>query len=261
MINRRLITDESGLTLIELVVVAALAAVLSTILYGVLSSLLKARDATEKIRDAETTAHYLFVRMTKELSSTSRSLTPLSLRKQNNQQVASGAALYLEGTNKEAGEYARDSIRFVSTNAAQPFVDGPANYGTVEVSYSLQNASDEEAMIAGVSANENKGDSRTMVFVREEVPASVQLESTRLKRRIVLPLASNVVSMDFRYLLDGKWRNEWKDINPALPEAMEITLGLVETDGKVEYYRTALALAPRARRRGSSTGGGGTGGG
>ena len=153
MIHRRFIEDERGLTLIELVVVAALAAVLSTILYGVLSSLLKARDATEKIRDAETTAHYLFVRMTKELSSTSRSLTPLSLRKQNNQQVASGAALYLEGTNKEAGEYARDSIRFVSTNAAQPFVDGPANYGTVEVSYSLQNASDEEAMIAGVTAN------------------------------------------------------------------------------------------------------------
>ena len=243
--------DESGVTLIELVVVATLVAILSAILYGVLSGLIRARDATEKVRDAETTAHYLFARMTRELSSTSKSLTPLSTNKASTQGSAvSGSSfgstsLYFEGINTQSGEFARDSIRFVSSNAAQPFVDGPANYGTVEIRYSLRDTSGDEALRAGVETTVTKS-GKTMVLVREEIPAAINNNADlQKKRQIVLPLAGNVAALNFRFLKDGKWKNEWKELTPPLPEAIEITLGLEETDGSIEYYRTALPMAPR----------------
>jgi hypothetical protein len=149
--------------------------------------------------------------------------------------------------NKQSAEFARDTIRFVSSNAAQPFVDGPANYGTVEIRYFLDDASSEEAARAGLDVDADE-DGTTTVFVREEVPAAVAADATRQKRRIVVPLARNVVALNFRYLKDGKWKNDWKDMNPPLPEAIEITLGLVETDGEVAYYRTAVPMLPRIRR-------------
>src|SRR5262245_11173873 len=96
---------EKGVTLVELVVVAALVAILSGVLYGIMSGLLRARDSTEKIRDAETTAHYLFARMTRELSSTSRSLTALANQSASggtlNQAPGGnpGSSLYFEGQN------------------------------------------------------------------------------------------------------------------------------------------------------------------
>lgn len=244
--------DERGVTLIELVVVAVLVAILSGVLYGIMSGLLRARDQTERIRDAETTAHYLFARMTKELSSTSRSLTALSTNKQNDSSLGGSSsiasatgALYFEGINKQEGEFARDTIRFVSSNAAQPFVDGPANYGTVEIRYTLRKASDEEAEKAGLKADDGRRE--TVVFVREETPAAVTEPNIQKQRRIVLPLASNVISLNFRFLKDGKWKTEWKELNPPLPEAIEITLGLTQTDGEVAYYRTALPMLPKVR--------------
>ena len=89
-----------------------------------------------------------------------------------------------------------------------------------------------------------------MVLLREEVPAAITNNTNLLKkRRIVLPLAGNVVSMNFRYLKDGKWKNEWKEINPPLPEALEITLGLEETNGEVAFYRTALPISPRVKNQ------------
>ncbi|MFN8389567.1 MAG: type II secretion system protein GspJ [Bdellovibrionota bacterium] len=247
-------TDDSfgseGLTLIELVVVAALLALLSALLWGTLSGIIRARDVSDATRTADVTAHYIFSRISNELAG--RSFVPLNTVKDDDSSAAGsssgapqiGAApSYLLGTDEQGGERDLDKIRFVSSNAAQPFVGGQSNHGLVEVEYHLAENPDEDASAPPASGK------KPMTLVRVETPAAVTTKELIQSRRIILPLAENIVSLNFRYLRNGTWQKDWKETNPPLPEAVEVTLGVLAEGDKVETYRTAVAITSKPKQQ------------
>ena len=223
---------EDGLTLIELVVVAVLLAVLSGILYGTLTGIMRARDSTDAVRSVDQSAHHVLSRITMELNS--RGFAPLNSRTDDPQQQdaprAPSAPAYFLGTDQKSGAHERDSIRFVSASAAQPLLGAPSNFGLTEVEYRLAENPDIPSI----------GDHPVLTLVRQEEPAATSSPDISKKRRVVLPLAENVVSLNFRYLKGGKWQNDWKESNPLYPDAVEISLELLRPDGKTELYRTAV---------------------
>ena len=233
--------NQSGLTLIELVVVALLVAMMSFMLYGTLAGIIRTRDASDATRAADETAHYVFSRMSSELAG--RGFVPLN-KVQDEQQSGTQASLsqaYMQGTDQHGGDADQDKLRFVSTNAAQPFVGGPANYGLVEVEYHLaENANSDEYSAA-------PGEASTMTLVREETPAGTNSKDIINSRRVVLPLAENIVGLNFRYLKNGAWQKDWKETNPPMPEAVEISLKVKANSGKVETYRTAIPITVRQK--------------
>lgn len=232
--------SEVGMTLIELVVVALLMSVLSAILYGTINGIARARESTEHIGTIDQAAHQVLGRMMSELAS--RSFVPLNTQQGIDPTAAGGiasignASVYLLGTDKKNGENDADEIRFVSSSAAQPLIGAPSNHGLLEVKYRLAEDPDRP---------KSDAEAKVLSLVREEEPAAVTAKDLGKKRRIVLPIADNVVSLNFRYLKKGAWQNEWKESTPPLPEAIEITLQLMSPDGKKEWYRTAVPISSK----------------
>lgn len=234
--------DSDGFTLIELVVVAALLALLATILYGTLSGVLAGRSLVEARRDAHRIAEFALDRIGKDL--TARSITPLNadnLDNERQQQLAStlgtaGLPSFL-GSDKQSEDSDDDRIRFVTENAGQASYGGTSNIGLVEVEYHLEKE--------GVAAGERKSGSEqaTKVLLRDEVPSSVQNKDLLKAKRILVPIAHNILSLNFRYRKDGKWQSTWQDRLGNLPEAVEVTLKLRVDDEETETFRTSFAVS------------------
>lgn len=234
-------SDERGLTLIELVVVAFLIAILSSILYGTLGGIIRTRDTTEAIRTTERTAHYIFGRIGMEING--RSFVALNTDANNAAPTPTpfpgvpSLQEYMVGESKHDGDFDADRFRFVSANAAQAFVGSPGNFGLVEVEYRLENSKDNQPGSALPKR----------LLIRAESPAGVTNPDTLKHRTIELPLAEDVVSLKFRFLKGGKWQSGWHETASPLPEMIELTVGIKSSDDRVEFYRTAFPITQRSR--------------
>ena len=235
--------NQNGFTLIELVVVSVLLAIMATILYGSITGIMGGRDAIKSQRQTGTLAQFVLERMSRDLIS--RELIPLT-----NQEGAStpntgfrgfGAQKYFEGTNASKDEANADSIRFVTNNVPQVTSSTVPNFGLIEVSYRLEKPKDRDA------------DERAprYVLIRDEKPAEISEQNKELleKRTRSLPLADNVAGLNFRYLLNGEWQESWQNAQRPLPEAIEITLELLDELGDTQKFRTAIFVSKQPGRR------------
>lgn len=241
--NRQSRSYDSGFTLVELLFVALLLALLSAILYGSLEGIIITRKTIEERQQSTATARYVIERMTREIAS--RAAEPISDPQggeNNNSQFQTVVRRYLSGKNLDAGSSDQDSLRFVSTSAAQAAMNGFPNAGLVEIEYRLEDLPD------GSKQPEFDDDLKSYALVREEIPAGKdnkkEKEETKTGR-IVFPLADNVVGLNFRYLRDGTWTDAWDGSLARFPEAIEITLRLRESKGKIATFRTAVAVNER----------------
>ncbi len=242
--------QEHGLTLIELVVVAFLIAILTSILYGALGGIIRTRDRTEELRSTDRTAHYLFGRIGLEIGG--RSFVPLNTVTADSAGSGSTAPpsapplpSYIVSDNKHEGDYDSDSLRFVSANAAQAFVGSPGNFGMVEVEYRLDNSRDASPSSSGPKR----------ILVRRETPAGISSADTLTKRTVEIPLAEDVVSLKFRFMKSGKWQDGWHETANPLPEMIEMTVSVRAPNDSVETYRTAFPISQRSPQQNRTPGG------
>lgn len=236
-----LIKSERGFTLFELIVVALLLTFMSAILYSTLKGVIRAKESGEIYRESERTAHYVLSRMISEFSS--RGFVPLIRANDEafeKSGLPQGVPVYFFGTNSQDGDDDNDTIRFVTSSGAQRFIDSPSNFGLVEVEYRLEKP-------AGQVSNFGNDKKNLKTLVRRELPALVEDDQIRKERTIVFPLAENVTSLNFRFLKQGKWQNDWKEANANLPEAIEITLGVGSVNGEKQIYRTAVFINVRQK--------------
>lgn len=247
--------QEQGFTILELLFVSVLLALMAGILYSSITGIMRSREAVEDQRATTKVAQSIFSRFITEFSS-----------------ITAGSKLSdskdcfnpcpIEGKNKGSGKNASDQIRFISLNASQPIAGAIGNNGLVEVSYKLKKNSSKSPFY------DPDQDKNLKVLIREEVPAGIDDKKILKAKRITTPLAYNVSSLNFRYLintvLNQTWENKWDRTRKAQPPiAIEITLGIKGENGRKEVFRTAVHI-PSAKRdtaRGGAGGVGGAGGG
>jgi hypothetical protein len=112
--------------------------------------------------------------------------------------------------------------------------DFSSNFGNVQIEYKLQQ---------GITPKKDKDDApKTYWLTRTEIPAGTQNKKLVESRRFEYPIAKNVSSLNFRYLGLGNWRDEWGSGDNNLPKAIEISIGLVDSEGNIEILRTAYAV-------------------
>ncbi len=235
--------------MVELVAVAVLLGILSTIMFGTLDGIITSRDNLLNRNKASTTARSVIERITRELSNRMPGINLAAT--DSGDQTASGGPTapnqrqsQFKGVNKGSGASAKDSIQFISSGTAQAAYGAFANTGVVEISYSL--VEDPEQSI------EMENGEKTYLLIRNEIPADVRDKKTRESLRITFPIAANVTSLNFRYLHDEAWVDDWSDgkrNRPSLPHAVEITLAIAGEDGRLNKYRTAVAVNRRSPRR------------
>ena len=243
---------DTGFTLVELLIVSVLLALLSSILYATLGGIMRSRSLVDSERDSTVAAQRILSRMSRELNARVR--TPLRQKDDAGGEAPATSTptgssfggrrvLYLEGTNAKKSERNADTIRFASASATQLLYGSLANQGAAEIEYRL------EELPKNIRPETPEDGLQSLALVREEIPVEVREKETLDARRVIFPLAENVVGLNFRYLNEGKWQKDWNQGN-QLPEAVEITLQLRGKEKEIEMFRTAIMLRRRQPRRG-----------
>lgn len=229
---------EDGFTLVELLFVAVLFAIMSTILFGTLRSIIKTQNIINDKMLIYSEVQQLFGRMITELSS--RTKTAVRSRPTQSDGVGTIApgAPFILGYHVREGSIDKDILRFVASGQGQATFGENANFGDVQIEYRL------EEQESGTS--DNFTEHKTYRLVREESPAGITDVDSIKKHRLIVTLSNKISSMRFRYFggksRDRGWRNEWQNQGPRLPEAIEISLSLVTADGQEHSFRTATSV-------------------
>lgn len=218
---------DSGLTLIEVVVVIALVALLSGVLYRTFDGLLKSKTLTLQDKEADQLAQFFLSKLALEIASAQ--VIPLNVP--DKQQGKTQPPVFIETTNAKNFSRDADSLRFVTANSSLAVNSTTANFGRIEVHYYLKEREQDEL--------------RRFELIREESPARVANLETIKRRAFAAAILENVYSLNFRYYFNSKWRSEWTE-GSALPEIIEISLELQNSDGSKRSYRTALAYGGRS---------------
>ena len=240
--------EERGFTLVEMALVALLLGIMATIMFGVLNGFKRTGDSVEDSRICERTARFVMTKLTREISSATSIPLFNNTKNKNNAQSSMFSALgggmsVFEGKNDVKSNSDSDTLRFVASNGGQPVFGALQNAGPVEVTYYL-------------AAPENKDDQEfvngreTFSLIREEYPVTAE-EKVREMRHIVYPLASRILGLNFRYLYDEKWSDEWLgNQSRTLPRAVEISLVIAQgTTGGARLFKTAVSITQRIGTR------------
>lgn len=236
----RTLTGEEAFTIIELLTVAVLLAMLSAILYSSLTAVLNGRELVTAKREVTLVAEHIFSQLTTDL--TARESIPLE---RDDTPQAGGSAFrgfgvkrYMASKNASKQNAAADSLVFVTHSFPISVVSQAQNFGMVEVQYRIEELPRELQL-------EQETTTRFRLL-REERPAAVSEKKTREEHRVVTILSDSIVDFNLRYLLNEKWQDEWSGTSGrAFPEAIEITLGLIDSEQVEHRFRTAVAISKR----------------
>jgi len=228
--------------------VALLLALLGSIVYGSITTLVRTKSVIESGRVGQRTAEALITRISRELEN--RYAEPLRSKNAASQAGASSAgatttappdddaAPLLVGRTRRVQGVSADSIRLVTLG--NPASTEMGNPGLIEVQYSLQsipNTADTGSL--------NPGSLYTgpmFSLVREEGPANVEDQKTFDARTFRQVLSDKVRSLQFRYRFNRRWVNQWSTKRETFPDAVEITLSMASEGGGSQIYRTAVSI-------------------
>lgn len=224
--------DQAGFTLIEMILVALLLGILTATMFGVLNGFMRSSKIVESSRQCERVARLVLSKITREIASATN-ISLFTSKTTNSKAVGSFVArsLYFDGKNDVLSNTDADTIRFVASSGGQAIFGAMQNPGPVEVRYFLAPAE---------SGNTEK---EGFMLIREEYPVSPPSEKAREARKIVFPIASNVLGINFRYLANGRWSEEWtSSVGRALPKAVEVSIVVNQEGSGPRLFKTAISV-------------------
>ena len=242
---------ESGLTLVELIVVAALLVLMTSIIFGTITGIIRTRNQLDSNRQATNVARYAIQRISQDLRNrVAEPLVPTdeeSSKQSSSSSSSSASSSYMIGKNQQKDGADSDVLRFITLNGAQAVIGGASNFGRVEVLYELAKAGKLKSISDSMSNKEG-----SFVLIRQEAPAGIKKKELREQSLLSLPIAENVAYLNFRYYTNGKWLEQWGSGQAKLPDAIEIALGVFNGNGTVTNYKTAIMVNYEIQRRTNS---------
>ncbi len=233
--DRDFVRNQSGLTLVELVVVAVLLALMSAVLFGTINGIIRSRNTVEQKRIIGRTARYVLGQIREDLRA--RVAEPVI----GEDEKASGAGnpyqnTYMIGRRNETDQKNADTLTFVTQNLSAPGTNGTLLPGHSEVSYYLTSAS------GTLPASGTENADQSLRLIRDTVPAGTKNKKIRDERRSSFVIADNISGLRFRYLFSGKWSEQWLPGQARLPDAIEVTLDIGSAAQDSQRYKMLVAL-------------------
>ena len=244
---RRIRKCEHGLTLIEVVLAISILAVMITLNYQIVRSIIEAKQILDDRRDGMFIANSILTRLSRELQLAigDRSLLPAcgSAQAQPAQAAGSGQPqgqqqsaprLVLTGEQGSSGSAGRgDSITFLAREAGQYVPDGGTHSGVVQISYRVEPNPDAK----------NSAEP-TFLLIRDELPYSRPVERA-CEKAIRFPITQNLLSLELKYFdrRNNEWVDAWNnDRSGRLPAMIQFSIKLLTPAGQVETYTSAVPL-------------------
>lgn len=195
-----------GFTLLEILVTISIVAIVLTSVYGIFISVSGARERLEKDGETYHRARVIFDRVGREL----RGVSPVGGPEQH--------GVFRTGQD----EGGNPTLEMTTSATAQL---GLQQTGVALVSYSLADDIDK---------------SGGKVLYRAEQAALVNDET--LRQTGPMRLATGIEQLEWRFLFDEQWRNEWDAARDGLPQLVELTLTLTADRGQKLLFRSAFEL-------------------
>ena len=246
--------NESGFTIIELLAVTVLLALMSTILYSSLSAVLNGRELVSARKKVMLTAEHIFSQLSSDLaaresitldeSSTQNSTQNTTQNSTNaNPTLASGFSgfgvrKFMSCEDSTISNASADTLNFVTHSFPITVVSEVRNFGLIEVLYKL-----EELPRDLVDSDQEVP---TFRLLRQETPAAVSEKKTREYHQATNILADSITEFNLRFRINGKWSDKWSATGGrAFPEAIEISVGILDEEQNPHLFRTAIAISKR----------------
>jgi general secretion pathway protein J len=199
---------EQGFTLVEMLVAVTITAILLVTVYGVFTSVSRAKERVESDGEGYHQARVLFDRIGREL----RGAYFLPARPQT---------LFNGGLNEEQQPFLE-----LSTTATTPY--GGNRGGIAVVRYDLRPDPDAERSADGKIPQ---------VLMRREY----NLFDAEGAQRPGYRLATGIDEMRFRFHRNGEWLEGWASASDGLPQMVELTL-TIAVDGNPVPFRSAFEV-------------------
>ncbi len=243
MINTRATTnfkDESGFTLIEILLAVGILGFIMSISYGAIGSIVRTKRILEDEQEIERIDHVLVRRLTQEFQLSYPGIPRLPPRDNLDERFHSNDNMLGEEDSLSNGRPG-DSITFVALSAGQYFMEGKnANAGLVQISYRV--LEDPE--------REKEEDYPVYSLVREEVPYTRPFD-TVYDQAVRFPLVEIVESFQLEYfdIKSETWTRTWGDGDrTGLPAMIRFTIEVRSPEGKPRIIQgTAPLRAKRVR--------------
>ena len=243
-LGRPSLDNDSGFTIIELLAVTVLLALMSTILYSSLSAVLNGRELVSARKKVMLTAEHIFSQLGSDLAAR-EAITLDESSTQNstntNPTLASGFSgfgvrKFMSAEDATKSEAAADTLKFVTHSFPITVVSKVRNFGLIEVLYKLEELPRD--------LEKPNQDTPTFRLLRQEIPAAVLEKKTREYHQATHILADSIIDFNLRFLIQGKWSDKWSASGGrAYPEAIEITLGILDEEQNPHRFRTAIAVS------------------
>jgi general secretion pathway protein J len=201
-----------GFTLLEILVAISIVAIVLTAVYGIFISVSNARERLEADGEIYHRVRVVFDRVGREL----RGISPAGGPEQHG----------VFRTGKDEG--GNPTLEMTTSATAQL---GLQQTGIALVRYSLAAEPEKPA---------------GKILYRTEQSALVTDET--LRQAGPMRLAAGIEQLEWRFLLQDQWRNEWDAAQDGLPQLVELTLTMTDARGQKLPFRSAFELPDIAWR-------------
>lgn len=225
--------EATGFTLIEVIMAISILVLIMGVAYSSLSGIMRAKALLDDKREARLIANSILRRLSRELQLAYRKYPIMEPKNQPKKYFNS---TYLVGEQNNLGVGQRgDKIMFMALEGGQYLPDGGTHSGVVQITYSVKEDPKNSRRV---------GNLKTYSLIREEMPYSPSYDNA-VRKRMVFPLTSQLVSLRFRYfdVENEKWVSEWgTGAKTKLPSMVKLNMELMSPQGNVSSYTVAVPL-------------------
>jgi len=227
----------NGFTLVEVVIAISILVIILSTAYSAITQIISTKKILDDKRDLSIVANSIIRRLGRELQLTTNENTIICTSPNT-------STLRFVGSTKDNGcQGTEDGLTFIAMEGGQYLPDGGIHTGLVQITYRLAKDPDKERQDGLLS------------LIREEIPYTTvtsndpkaweDAKKKSLQKRMVFPVAENVVSFNLKYydILQNQWLNEWGSTQKEVPAMIYYSITLVSPLGSEETYATTVPVS------------------
>lgn len=212
--EQRACSASAGFTLVEVLVAISMAAIVLTAIYGVFTSVSAAKTRLDADSEVYHSARVIFDRLGREIRGAAPAGGP------------NGKGVFQGGRDVRGYPF----LELTTTAVAQ---QGEASTGIALIRYSL--AEDRERPKSG------------SVLQRSE--RSALQGATAAELAGLLRLAAGIEELQLRFFSGSDWREEWDAGLDGLPAMVELSLAMLDSEGRSHRFASAFELSSIAWKK------------